>query len=199
MPMAIIDPEAWVDRHGDYLFRFALLRLGDVSIAEELVQETFLAALQGRARFEGKASERTWLSGILKHKIVDYFRRLSRETPLPDESDVGPTDELFDENHYWVHETGPREWGRGPENSIDRNEFWRVLRQCMAELPNRLSSAFALREFDEFSTDEICKVLNVSTTNLWVMLHRARAHLRLCLETNGIGEERNERRVDGPR
>lgn len=182
-------PEIWVDRHGDALFRFAMIRLRDAALAEELVQETFLAALQSSDRYTGQSSERTWLVGILKHKIVDHFRRIARERPASeDETADEATEALFDEHRYWRHELGPREWGADPATSFERAEFWGVLEGCLAEIPPRHAAAFTLREVDEMSSEEICKVLDVTTTNLWVMLHRARAHLRLCLERNWASE-----------
>jgi len=183
-----IDPADWVDRHGDVLYRYALLRVRSDVVAEELVQETFLAALQSSRGFAGNSSERTWLVGILKHKIVDHYRRTTRERPA-DELDGMPADDLqlFDANHYWIHEIGPVAWGPDPETALDRTRFWSVLEHCLGELPPRIATAFAMRELDELSSDEICKVLGVTTTNLWVMLHRARAHLRLCLEKSWVG------------
>lgn len=180
------DPEKWVDEHGDLLFRYALVRVRDASVAEELVQETFLAALRSRERFAGSSSERTWLVGILKHKVVDHFRRRARE--LPAEDAFGQEDlDLFQERGYWIHETGPADWGAGPAADYERTRFWDVLGHCVGELPPRAASAFTLRELDGLEAGEICKVLGVTSTNLWVMLHRARAHLRLCLEKRWIG------------
>ena len=192
---AALEPEIWVDRHGDALFRYALFRLRDASLAEEMVQETFLAALQASERFGGRSSERTWLVGILKHKIVDHYRRLSRERPA-EEDDYMPEaiSERFDEHDYWYHELGPREWGESPHAAVERSELWSVLDGCLGEIPPRHAAAFTLREIDEMPTEEICKVLGVSTTNLWVILHRARAHLRLCLETHWVGEGRTDGR-----
>lgn len=180
------DPEQWVDEHGDLLFRYALVRVRDASIAEELVQETFLAALKSRERFAGSSSERTWLVGILKHKVVDHFRRRARE--LPAEDPFGREDlDLFQEHGYWIHDVGPVDWGADPAADYERTRFWDVLGHCIGELPTRAASAFTLRELDGLEADEICKVLGVTSTNLWVMLHRARAHLRLCLEKRWIG------------
>jgi RNA polymerase sigma-70 factor, ECF subfamily len=183
------EPEVWVDRHGDVLYRFALLRLRDGALAEEVVQETFLAALQSHGKFTGQSSERTWLVSILKHKIVDYYRRASRERPADELADMPDGDlELFDSNRYWIHEIGPKEWGASPATEYERRQFWGVLEGCLGELPPRIATAFSMRELDDFSSDEICKVLGITTTNLWVMLHRARAHLRLCLENRWVGE-----------
>lgn len=181
---ADIKPEIWLDRHGDSLFRYAVARVRDTAVAEDMVQETLLAALQSYQRFEGGSSERTWLIGILKHKIIDYYRRVSREQQVDenDPMDAEVSALFYDHNRHWIEELGPREWGAGPLGHVERAEFRTVLQRCLSELPPRSSSAFTLREMEEMKSDEICKVLQVSATNLWVLLHRARAHLRVCLE-----------------
>jgi RNA polymerase sigma-70 factor (ECF subfamily) len=182
------EPDRWVDDHGDVLFRYAMPRVRDTAVAEELVQETFLAALQARGSFGGRSSERTWLVGILKHKIVDHFRRTSRERPASDDDFVpSAIADLYDENRYWHHDDGPTDWGPGPAEALERAEFVAQLDDCLGELPTRLAAAFTLREVEELTSEEICKVLGVTTTNLWVMLHRARAHLRRCLELHWSG------------
>ncbi len=159
-------------------------------MAEEVVQETFLAALRARERFEGQSTERTWLVGILKHKINDYFRRIAREKPAP-EGDLMERElsEVFDERGGWkTPSTGPKEW-MDPGGALDRQQFWEVMKRCLGELPPRMASAFSLREIDDMATEEICTLLNITKSNLWVMLHRARTHLRQCLEVNYMGRQ----------
>jgi RNA polymerase sigma-70 factor, ECF subfamily len=183
---SLSDPERWVDDHGDLLYRYALVRVRDGSTAEELVQETFFAALKSRSRFSGASSERTWLVGILKHKIVDHFRRSTRELPA-DESFGAEDLDLFDANRYWIHEIGPADWGADPASLYERSRFWEVLEHCLGELPPRAASAFTLREIEGLEADEVRDALGVTPSNLWVILHRARAHLRLCLERRWVG------------
>ena len=183
------DPLSWVDLHGDYLYRYALFRLRDTSIAEDMVQETLLAALQSRSNFEGRASERTWLTGILKHKIIDYFRKISKESSTNNiDDDQFEHSEFFrstgEWKEHWVPAKAPVEWRATPDELIDQQEFWDVFAECLSPLPSRIANAFTLREIDEMTSEEICKVLEISTTNLWVMLHRARMHLRNCLQIN---------------
>lgn len=188
------NPEAWVDTHGDYLFRYALTRLRDEALAEDMVQETFLAALKSGASFAGKSSAKSWLVGILKNKIIDHFRRASRETAFTNlEFYQGEEKERFVSDGAfqggWIHELGPVEWAPDPGTSLDNEVFWRAFHDCVGKLPRNISHVFVLREVDELPTSEICGLLNISPNNLWVMLHRARMALRRCLETNWFGSE----------
>ena len=177
------DPSVWVDRYGDYLFRFAMLRLRDRSTAEDLVQETFLAALKGRSSFSGNSSESTWLVGILKHKIMDHFRHQAREAPLEDgDLREQPDPSSFDRSGHWA--SGPTDWGGNPADLYREKKFLDQLTKCLAGLSPNHANAFTLREIEGADTGEICKVLNVTETNLWVILHRARMQLRECLETH---------------
>ena len=178
-----LDPELWVDQYGDYLFRFAHSRVRDARVAEDLVQETFLSALRARKTFDGRSAERTWLTGILKHKIVDYIRKKSRELPVDNiESLANLSDEFFDDKERW--KVGPVKWIADPTKLYEQKEFLEIVYRCLSKLTDRLSKAFTLREMDGLTTEEICKVLDISETNCWVILHRARGYLRHCLEIN---------------
>lgn len=183
------DPATWVDQHGDCLFRYAMARLQDASVAEDMVQEALLAALQSYHTFAGRGSERTWLVGILKHKITDHYRRVGRETPVSQfEEETFEHHEFFRQEGEWVghweQDRAPVEWCASPEELVEQSEFFEVLSRCLSPLPERIRIAFTLREVDGLSSEEICDVLEVSVNNLWVMLHRARLHLRRCLELN---------------
>jgi RNA polymerase sigma-70 factor (TIGR02943 family) len=187
------DPERWVELYGDYLFKFAMMRLRDPATAEDLVQETFLAALKGGKNFAGRSAEKTWLASILKNKIFDYYRKASRETSFTDlefysneESDRFVAEGTL--KGGWVHELGPREWS-SPGASLDNEEFWRTIHDCSAKLPKNVSTVFTLREIDGVESKEICEMLGISPNNLWVMLHRARMALRRCLEINWFGKD----------
>lgn len=182
------NPETWVDQHGDYLFSYALLRLRNRELAEEIVQETFLAALKSYKNFAQQSSERTWLVGILKHKIVDHFRRNHRERPVADFELSVDDDEAFRNSgewvDHWTSEGAPKAWSDDPSQLVEQKEFWEIFNRCLSQLPPRLAEAFALREIDGLDSDEVCEILNITPNNLWVMLHRARALLRRGLETN---------------
>jgi RNA polymerase sigma-70 factor (ECF subfamily) len=184
-------PSTWVDDHGDVLYRFALLRVRDPHVAEDLVQETFISALQGLQEYRGDSSERTWLVGILKHKVLDHFRKNSREIVSSDLSAL--TDDTEDEtfNRWEQWRRPPSSWRESPDNLLEKKEFWRVFVGCLDGLPESFRRAFALRELDGLGTDEVCKILDVTATNLWVMLHRARARLRNCLDDNWFREKRS--------
>ncbi|MGH9901640.1 MAG: sigma-70 family RNA polymerase sigma factor, partial [Pyrinomonadaceae bacterium] len=165
------DPGAWVDEHGDSLFRYAMFRLRDAAAAEDAVQETLLAAIQSYHTFAGRGAERTWLVGILKHKITDHFRRLGRETQggrLEDERFEHP--EFFRQSgewkHHWEPEQAPVEWGADPEGLLEQSEFFEVLNRCLSPLPARVAGAFTLREADGLSSEEICETFGISTNNL---------------------------------
>lgn len=179
----LADPENWVDAHGDVLFRYALARVANAEVAEELVQETFLAALSAQQGFGGRSTERTWLIGILKHKIVDYFRRKTREPTAPDADAPGDlVEELFDQRGRW--HVKPAQWAGDPQRLLEQQEFWEAFRRCLSQLPERQAAAFSLREMEDLSGEEICKILGVTATNLWVLLHRARMGLWRCLDAN---------------
>jgi RNA polymerase sigma-70 factor (TIGR02943 family) len=180
------DPATWVDRHGDYLFRYALARLRQANLAEDLVQEAFLGALQGRDQFAGVSSERTWLVSILKRKIIDHLRRHHQEQPLSDIAPDGWMDALFDKCGHWKKK--PAKWA-SPSGACENAEFWNTFSHCLAKLPSRLAEAFSLRAIDDLPSAEVCKVLAVSPTNLWVMLHRARLQLWHCLDIHWFGGE----------
>lgn len=176
-------PEKWVDLYGDYLFRYAFFRVYETAVAEDLVQETFLAALQSIKNFQHRSSIKTWLTGILKHKIIDHFRKKSKEQQIDDvEPHMNQLEDVFDQNGRW--KIKPAKWNADPQKLIDQKEFIKVLHKCLSELPVRQASTFILREIVGESTKEICKILDVSATNCWVLLHRARMYLRRCLEIN---------------
>jgi RNA polymerase sigma-70 factor (ECF subfamily) len=178
MPAALTPLE--LEQHRPYLLRFALLQLRDRSAAEDAVQETMLAAIQGASRFSGQSSARTWLVGILKHKIVDGIRRTSREQPLDSAEERGEDLDAFftDDGHF---AEAPQPWA-SPESSFEEQRFFEALERCLQSLPRNTARAFTMRELMGLETEEICKELRISTSNCWVMLYRARMSLRACLE-----------------
>ncbi len=182
-----IDPINWLDDHGDALYAFALMRVREPSQAEDLVQETLLAALGAVDNFKGESTERTWLTGILKHKVLDHLRRSGREKPLSDEDEANMEKaSMFDETGLWTIKPG--DWAE-PERSLEQEQFWNTMSNCVEKLPEKLRTIYVLREFDGIETDVLLETLNISSkNNLWVMLSRARLQLRHCLEKNWFND-----------
>ena len=170
-----------------YLLRFARLQLRNPEAAEDAVQETLVAALSAQAGFRGQSNVRTWLTAILKHKIVDAIRRSSRELAAgafdedPEIEDLGYK---FRENGHW--DERPEAWAE-PDSALERKQFLAALEQCLARLPARTAQAFLMREHLGLQTGEICKELGVTATHCWVLLYRARMALRQCLEGGWSG------------
>lgn len=176
----------WLNAHGDYLYRFALARLRNTHQAEDAVQETMLAAIKNNS-FVGESSPRTWLTGILKHKIIDLQRKQIREQPVSDLVDLDAADhamdDFFDAHDHWLEK--PQEW-HTPDNALEQKQFLNTLSQCLDKLPSKLKTLFMMRDVLEIENENICKELNITTTNAWVMLYRARMGLRKCLEMHWI-------------
>ena len=177
-------------QHRPVLFRYALVHLRDAVMAEDAVQETLLAALQAGGGFSERSSLRTWLIGILKHKIADQHRRNARETslfePEREGSDQEIEEDLFNAGGGW--HSPPKAWSH-PEQSLEQEQFWRTYQWCQDNLPKRQAEVFMLRELVGLDPEEICKELGLSSTNYWVTLHRARLRLRECLETRWFGKQ----------
>jgi RNA polymerase sigma-70 factor, ECF subfamily len=171
-----------INSHRAYLLRVAVLQLRDPALAEDVVQDTLIAALQGEAGFAGRSSVKTWLTGILKHKIVDAIRKKFREpamSTLDEESRIEDFDALFDDTGHW--ESPSSDWG-DPEAQLGRKQFFDIVEFCLEKLPPNTARVFMMREVMELDGSEICKELSITSTNLWVILYRARVALRLCLE-----------------
>lgn len=184
----ISNPDRWVDAYADTLFRYALTRLRRRQDAEDAVQETLLAALQGHREFRGDSAELTWLIGILRNKVVDRIRIASREVMVdPSDSTVESMDDWCGKTDRWLH--APKPWSGDPSKLVEDGEFWEQIRKCFSGLPERQAQVFALRTFDELEAEEICKQTGLTTTNLWVLLHRARTSLRACLEGSWFAPE----------
>jgi RNA polymerase sigma-70 factor, ECF subfamily len=181
-----------LDKHRPHLIKFAMLQLRNATHAEDVVQETIVAALQGADRFQGNSSVRTWLTGILKHKIIDHFRRQSREAPLEgldEETSLEDLDALFRSDGHYAQNPAAQVWG-DPEAALSQERFFAALESCMERLPRNTARAFHMREVMGMETDEICKELGITPTNCWVLLYRARMSLRECLQGNWFGGER---------
>ena len=182
-------PENWLNDYGDILYRYALIRVRSEATAEDLVQETLLAGLQAVDRFSGQSTVRTWLVGILKHKIIDHFRKNRHEitTLNDDETAEDVLAYQFDQQGNW--KINLIEWGT-PEKSMDNEQFWHAFNECLSRLPQRMADLLLLRSIDGLATEECCDLLGFETDNqLWVTLSRTRVKLRQCLDTNWFSKE----------
>ncbi len=180
--------EEWLTLYGDYLYRYALFRLSNEEVARDMVQETLIAAWKAKKNFRGDSSVRTWLVGILKHKITDYIRKQIRDRNLASRLETDPTSDFFDAHGQWrqpVHG-----WAGDPERLSSNQEFLRALNACIAKLTEQHRHVFTLRELNGEDTDAICKACDITPTNLHVIMHRARLVLRQCLEKTWFGDNK---------
>ena len=179
-------PDQWLTLHGDILYRYALTRVRDIEIAEDLVQETLLAALMAKNNYAGQATEQTWLIGILKHKIIDYFRKTSREhaQQYNDAFTSENDNDYFDHQGHWQVDLS--HWSK-PEQSMQHEQFFKVLQDCIDRMPKRMAQLFIMREFDNMESNEICDLMSISSmNNFWVMQSRIRMQLRQCLDIHWL-------------
>jgi RNA polymerase sigma-70 factor (TIGR02943 family) len=186
VPSAPACREDWVDAHADYLFNFAVGQVRSADTAEEIVQETFLAAVKGRDTFSGQSSERTWLIGILRHKIYDHLRKTCRERTFRADLSTTAEPEDWEDSVMWLHDVAAE--SQSPSRRIELGEFRENLEIALGKLPPRVAQVFQLYEVEERPNQEVCARMNISESNLWVMLHRARKQLREHLQGWWSGE-----------
>lgn len=185
--MPRLNAEKWVDQYGDALFRYAYARVNDDGVAEDLVQETFLAAVKDQGSFEGRSSEKTWLFSILKHKLIDYYRKEKRVIfAEAGEGDPDSMSAFFNAKGGW--RIPPAHWRTNPGKVQEAKDFLDHFYRCLSGLPARTADAFVYREVDGMGTEEICRKLDITANNCWVLLYRARMLLRKCLESLGFGQ-----------
>jgi RNA polymerase sigma-70 factor (ECF subfamily) len=199
MDKKTLDPAHWLDQHGDYLYRYALMRVRDSAIAEDILQETLLAAFSSSENHAGRSSERTWLVGIMKHKVVDYFRRLGRMTQFQLTTDDEESESFENSGPWlghWREDQAPVSWPVDAATVLESREFWETFDQCLSRLPQQTAIAFTLREIDGLSANEICEILQITPNNLFVILHRGRAKLRHLLETEWFQKHTPSARTD---
>lgn len=177
-----LNPNVWIDQYADYLFNYAVVRVNDHDLAKDLVQETFFAGLKSAKNFKGEASERTWLISILKRKIIDHYRKIN--------SKKGQAEikvnfyESGEKEGNWIEERVPQSWDNESEKSIESEELGAALEKCIDNLPKKYGMVFRMKTIQGFETEDICKELEITSSNLWVIIHRARTQLRKCMEDN---------------
>lgn len=178
----LLNPNNWVDAYADYLYNYAIVRVNDNDIAKDLVQETFFAGLKSAKNFQGKSTERTWLISILKRKIVDYYRKINSKKG---KAEVRMNFYADGENEgNWIEEQVPQNWDNESEKIIENKELKNQLDACIEKLPEKYGMVFRMKTIQDFDTEEICKELDITASNLWVIIHRARTQLRKCMEDN---------------
>jgi RNA polymerase sigma-70 factor (ECF subfamily) len=186
-----LNPDNWIGLYGDYLYGLAMMKTGNTQIAEDMVQDTLLSAFKARDQFKGNSSEKTWLAVILKNKIIDYYRK---KDVLKNTTDyLAETEESFHQSFFssdnggghWTADTAPKEWQTdNADNILNKHEFYRILQYCIQKMPSRLVPIFIARFVDEDDAEKICKEFNITSSNYWVIIHRAKLLMRSCLEKN---------------
>ena len=180
-----LNPNQWIDLYGDYLYGFAVMKVSNHEIARDLVQDTFVAGLNNMSTFRGEAAEKTWLVSILKRKIIDHYRKNSKNKEFSIDEGYKPFADYNGMKDVWIANELPKEWNN-IEKKLEESDFKDVLKDCLKRIPENLRSAFLMKNIDEIESKEICKALNISTSNLWVMLHRCRLALRKCFEKQWV-------------
>ena len=185
------ESDQWQDLYGYVLYRYALARVSDAFVAEELVQEAFLAALESANRFREQSTVQTWLIGILRHKIMDHFRMQlkKQQLELPIEASNADQD-LFDGSGKWLRP--PVAWNCDPHQALQSTEFRQILTQCVNAIPTEKRTVLLSRAVDGLSGREICKLLDITPTHMWVLMHRARGALRRCLEERWFSRRKGQ-------
>lgn len=178
------DPGKWVEHYADALYSYTLARVNDVQAAEDIIQNTFLSAWKARATYRGQASEKNWLYAICKNKIIDHFRQKATGFKL---LPAGEEELYFDEGGHWREEAAPKDWGASINQPVESKEFYSTLDKCKQKLKDIQQAVFVMKYMEDVDSDEICKLLNITMSNYWVLIHRAKLHLRKCLEKNWIG------------
>jgi RNA polymerase sigma-70 factor (TIGR02943 family) len=178
----ILNINKWIDNYADYLYNYTISRVNNSDLAKDLVQETFFAGLKSAKNFQGKATERTWLVSILKRKIIDHYRKINSKKGQA-EVRMNFYDDGENEGN-WLEERVPQSWDNASEKNIENEELKSQLEACINKLPEKYAMVFRMKTVQEFETEEICKELDITSSNLWVMIHRARTQLRKCMEDN---------------
>jgi RNA polymerase sigma-70 factor (ECF subfamily) len=174
-------PETWIDRYSDYLYNFAIVRVNNHEVAQDLISETFLAGLKSKANFKGEASERTWLIAILKRKIIDHYRKTNSKKG---KAEVRMSYSNTDSEGDWLEEQVSDPFDKTAEDVMENEELGMAILNCLEKLNDKQAKIFKMKTIDGFDTEAICNECNITPSNLWVILHRARKSMAECLEDN---------------
>jgi RNA polymerase sigma-70 factor (TIGR02943 family) len=178
-----LEPEQWVNRYGDALYSFVCSRIADTTTAQDIVQEIFMSAWRAREGYKGESSEKNWLFAICKNKIIDHYRKEARDV-VTHLSTLGIENESFSDGHAWDLAMRPVDWGISYNETIEKKEFYKILELCKNKLQELQRAVFALKYMDDMDSDEICKELEISSSNYWTLMHRAKLQLRGCIDKN---------------
>ena len=181
MPKHLLDPNKWIDLYSDYLFNYTITRVNDREIAKDLVQETFFSGLKSMKNFKGEASERTWLVSILKRKVIDHYRKINSNKGKAEVRINYNTDENEGD---WLEERVADPYDKSAEATLENEELGDAIHSCLSKLPEKQASVFRLKTIEGLDTETICNELNITASNLWVIIHRARVTMAECLEKN---------------
>ncbi len=182
MPKQLLNPNKWIDLYADYLFNYTISRVNDRVIAQDLVQDTFLAGLKSMKNFKGEASERTWLISILKRKIIDYYRKINSKKGKAEVRIMYNSDTETEGD--WLEEQVADPFDKTAEDTIQNNELGEAIYNCLSKLPEKQAEVFRMKTIEGYETEVICNELNITASNLWVIIHRARTAMAACLEKN---------------
>ena len=177
----LLNPETWIDKYSDYLFNYTISRVSDRELAKDLVQETFFAGLKSMKNFKGDASERTWLIAILKRKIIDHYRKINSSKGKA-EVRINYNDSVNDGD--WLEEQVADPFDKTAEDEIENEELGTAIMNCLSKLPEKQATVFRMKTIEGLDTEYICKELDITASNLWVIIHRARQAMAGCLEKN---------------
>jgi RNA polymerase sigma-70 factor (ECF subfamily) len=182
MPKHLLNPNEWIDLYVDYLFNYAISRINDREIAQDLVQETFLAGLKSMKNFKGEATERTWLISILKRKIIDHYRKINSNKGKAEVRIVSndDTETVGD----WLQNRVADTFDKTAEDTLQNEELGDAIYNCLSKLPKKQADIFKMKTIEGLETEDICNELEITPSNLWVIIHRARTAMALCLKEN---------------
>ncbi|MBN2637708.1 MAG: sigma-70 family RNA polymerase sigma factor [Bacteroidales bacterium] len=183
-----LNPSSWVDTHGDYLYNYAWSRVQSKELAEDLVQDTFVSALNSLESFRRESAVRTWLLSILRRKVVDHYRKKSTQNEKDISGFVSPFEDAKGVEGHWILERAPKDWNLDNYNPLRNEEFQKMIELCLSLLPEKWRSVFVLKVMEEVESSVICKELGCTSSNFWVILHRARLQLRECVEKKWLNE-----------
>ena len=177
-----LDPNTWIKKYSDYLFNYTIVRVDDREISKDIVQETFFAGLRSMKNFKGEASERTWLISILKRKIIDHYRKINSKKGKAEVRMAYNTDSETEGD--WLEERVADPNASNAESNIENSELGLAISDCLSKLPEKQAIIFRMKTIDNFDTETICNEFNITASNLWVIIHRARTAMAACMEEN---------------